>query len=173
MQYKSDGFFSLMDLDNDSKLRNVFWADARSRAAYKHFDDVITFDTIYLTNRSGMPFTPFVGVNHHGQSILLGVCLISNEDTETFTWLFETWLNCIDGKALKAIITDQNRAIKNAIAIIFPDSRHRFCLRHILKKVFEQLSSHSAFNTGLKSQLLKYVYDSQTSSVLGEAVANF
>jgi hypothetical protein len=28
--------------------------------------------TTYLTNRYDMPFAPFVGVNHHGQSILLG-----------------------------------------------------------------------------------------------------
>ncbi|XP_042974613.1 protein FAR1-RELATED SEQUENCE 5-like [Carya illinoinensis] len=72
MQYKNDGFFSLMDMDDDRRLRNVFWADARSRAAYKYFGDVVTFDTTYLTNKYGMPFAPFVGVNHHGQSILLG-----------------------------------------------------------------------------------------------------
>jgi hypothetical protein len=27
-----------------------------------------------------MPFAPFVGVNHHGQSMLLGCALLSNED---------------------------------------------------------------------------------------------
>ncbi|XP_042950403.1 protein FAR1-RELATED SEQUENCE 5-like [Carya illinoinensis] len=162
MQYKHDGFFYSLDLDDDGRLRNVFWADARSRAAYKYFGDVVTFDTTYLTNRYGMPFAPFVGVNHHGQSILLGAGLISSEDTETFTWLFETWLNCMDGNAPNAIITDQDRAMKNAIAVVFPNSRHRFCLWHILKKVPEKLGSHNAYKTGLKSHLLKCVYDSQT-----------
>ncbi|XP_035547418.1 protein FAR1-RELATED SEQUENCE 5-like [Juglans regia] len=162
MQYRNDGFFSMMDFDDDGRLRNVFWADARSRAAYQYFGDVVTFDTTYLTNRYGMPFAPFVGVNHHGQSILLGAGLISSEDTETFTWLFQTWLNCMEGKAPNAIITDQDRAMKNAIAIVFPNTRHRFCLWHILKKVPEKLGSHGAYKTGLKSQLLKCVYDSQT-----------
>ncbi|KAG6731001.1 hypothetical protein I3842_01G108300 [Carya illinoinensis] len=87
MQYKNDGFFSLMDMDDDGRLKNVFWADARSRAAYKYFGDAVTFDTTYLTNRYGMPFAPFVGVNHHGQSILLGAGLISNEDIETLSKL--------------------------------------------------------------------------------------
>ncbi|XP_040994244.1 protein FAR1-RELATED SEQUENCE 5-like [Juglans microcarpa x Juglans regia] len=81
MQYKNNGFFSLMDMDDDERLKNIFWADSRSRASYKYFGDVVTFDTTYLTNRYGMPFAPFVGVNHHGQSILLGAGLISNEDT--------------------------------------------------------------------------------------------
>ncbi|XP_022852997.1 protein FAR1-RELATED SEQUENCE 5-like [Olea europaea var. sylvestris] len=52
--------------------------------AYKEFGDVVTFDTTYLTNKYDMPFTPFVGVNHHGQSTLLGCGLVSNEDTDTF-----------------------------------------------------------------------------------------
>ncbi|KAG6657029.1 hypothetical protein CIPAW_04G062400 [Carya illinoinensis] len=135
MQYKNDGFFSLIDMDDDGRLRNVFWADARSRASYKYF----------------------------GDSIILGAGLISSEDTETFTWLFQTWLNCMDGDAPKAIITDQDRAMKNAIALVFPNSRHRFCLWHILKKLPEKLGSHGAYKTGLKSQLLNCVYDSHTT----------
>ncbi|KAF5470849.1 hypothetical protein F2P56_011337 [Juglans regia] len=161
MQYKNPGFFYMMDIDDEGRLKNVFWADPHSRAAYQDFGDVVTFDTTYLTNRYGMPFAPFVGVNHHGQSILLGAGLISSEDTETFVWLFETWLQCMDGIAPKAIITDQDRAMKNAIAIVFPKARHRFCLWHILKKVPEKLCSYSSYKTGMKNALMKCVYDTQ------------
>jgi hypothetical protein len=66
MQDINDGFYYVMDMDDDTRLRNVFWADARSRAAYEFFGDVITFGTTYLTNRYDMPFAPLVGVNHHG-----------------------------------------------------------------------------------------------------------
>ncbi|XP_042972798.1 protein FAR1-RELATED SEQUENCE 5-like [Carya illinoinensis] len=151
-----------MDLDDDGRLKNIFWVDPRSRTAYKYFGDVVTFDTTYLTNRYGMPFAPFVGVNHHGQSILLGAALISSEDTETFIWLFQTWLQCMDGVAPKVIITDQDRAMKNAIAIVFPETRHRFCLWHILKKAPEKLGAYAAYKSGLKTELMKCVYDTQT-----------
>ncbi|XP_040998114.1 protein FAR1-RELATED SEQUENCE 5-like [Juglans microcarpa x Juglans regia] len=43
---------------------------ARSRAAYESFEDMITFDTTYLTNAYKVPFALFVGLNHHWQSIL-------------------------------------------------------------------------------------------------------
>ncbi|XP_041016151.1 protein FAR1-RELATED SEQUENCE 5-like [Juglans microcarpa x Juglans regia] len=151
-----------MDLDDDGRLKNIFWADPRSRVGYQYFTDVVTFDTTYLTNRYGMPFAPFVGVNHHGQSILLGASLISSEDTKTLLWLFQTWLQCMDGIAPQAIITDQDRAIKNAIAIVFPESRHRFCLRHILKKVPEKLGYYGSYKIGMKTALMKCVYDTQT-----------
>ncbi|XP_042958009.1 protein FAR1-RELATED SEQUENCE 5-like [Carya illinoinensis] len=173
MQYKNNGFFALMDLDDDGRLKNIFWADPRSRAAYQYFGDVVTFDTTYLTNRYGILFAPFVGVNHHGQSILLGAGLISNEDTETFTWLFQTWLQCMDGIAPKAIITDQDRAMKNAIAIVFPESRHRFCFWHILKKAPEKLGSYATYRSGLKTELMKCVYDTQTIQEFENCWAGF
>jgi hypothetical protein len=161
MQGMNDRFYFMIDLDDESRLRNVFWADARSRASYEDFGDVVTFDTTYLTNRYKMPFAPFVGVNHHGQSILFGAGLLSSEDTETFVWLFQTWLKCMNGRAPTAIITDQDRAMKNAIARVFPNTRHRYCLWHILKKLPEKFASHSQYDA-IKSALRKSVYDSQT-----------
>ncbi|XP_042965675.1 protein FAR-RED IMPAIRED RESPONSE 1-like isoform X2 [Carya illinoinensis] len=168
MRDQNDGFVSFMDIDDEGRLRNVFWADARSRAAYEYFGDVVTFDTTYLTNRYGMPFAPFVGVNHHGQSILLGVGLLSSEDTHTFVWLFRMWLYCMNGRAPKAIITDQDQAMKNAIAIVFPETRHRYCLWHIMRKLSEKLGSHSQFSSGLKTSIQAALYDSQTCTEFEE-----
>lgn len=89
-----------------------------------------------------MPFAPFVGVNHHGQSILLGCGLMSDEDTDTFIWLFKTWLVCMNGRILAAIITDQDRVMKNAIEVVFPNSQHQWCLWHIMKKLLEKLRGY-------------------------------
>jgi hypothetical protein len=61
---------------------------------------------MYLTNKYEMPFAPFVEVNHHGQSILFDTALISKENTETFVWLFETWLKCMNDRSPNTIITD-------------------------------------------------------------------
>ncbi|XP_040996016.1 protein FAR1-RELATED SEQUENCE 5-like [Juglans microcarpa x Juglans regia] len=94
MQYKNPGFFALMDLDDEGRLKNVFW--------------------------------------------------------------------CMDGIAPKAIRTDQDRAMKNAIAIVFPNRRHRFCLWHILQKVPEKLGSYGSYKSGMKNDLMKCVYDTQS-----------
>ena len=90
MQEKDGRFYYVMDVDDSCRLRNVFWVNARSRATCEYFRDVITFDTTYLTKSYKIPFAPFVGVNHHGQSILLGCGLISNENVDIFVWLFES-----------------------------------------------------------------------------------
>ncbi|KAF5459929.1 hypothetical protein F2P56_019835 [Juglans regia] len=141
----------------DKARRLHLGADARSRAVYESFGDVITFDTTYLTNAYKMPFAPFVGVNHHGQSILLGCGLISNEDADTFEWLFQSWLQCMNNQPLNAIITDQDKAMKIAISRVFPISRHRFCLWHIMKKLPEKFGSHCRYGK-IKSTIHRCVY---------------
>ncbi|XP_022856160.1 protein FAR1-RELATED SEQUENCE 5-like [Olea europaea var. sylvestris] len=142
MKARSPGFFFSIDLDDEARLRNVFWADNRCRQACKEFGDIVTFDTTYLINKYEMPFAPFVGVNHQGQSTLLGCGLLSNEDTRTFVCLFKTWLECMHARAPCGIITDQDRAMQNAIEIVFPNTKHRWCLWHILKKLPEKFGGH-------------------------------
>ncbi|XP_022897719.1 protein FAR1-RELATED SEQUENCE 5-like [Olea europaea var. sylvestris] len=160
MQAECSGFYFSIDLDEDSRLRNVFWADNRCRQAYKEFRDIVTFDTTYLTNKYDMPFAPFVDVNHHGQSTLFGCGLLSNENTDTFVWLFMTWLKCMHSQAPHGIITDQDRATQNAIQIVFPDTKHRWCLWHILKKLPEKFGYH-VDKGSICSTIHVLVYDSQ------------
>ncbi|XP_071695688.1 protein FAR-RED IMPAIRED RESPONSE 1-like [Rutidosis leptorrhynchoides] len=151
-------FFYAWELDDENRLKSLFWADARCRAAYEEFGDVITFDTTYLTNKYHMPLAPFVGVNHHGQSVLLGCGLVSNEDTKSLIWLFRTWLTCMSGRAPTAIITDQDQAMKKAIEVVFPAARHRWCLWHILKKLPKKLGRHKRYKS-VKYKLKKpYIF---------------
>ncbi|KAL5701415.1 hypothetical protein ACHQM5_026753 [Ranunculus cassubicifolius] len=159
---KSDpGFFYDMELE-DGKLRNVFWIDARSRMSYDQYGDVITFDTTFLTNKYAMKFAPFVGVNHHGQSVLLGCALLSDETKSSFLWVFRAWLTAMQNKAPKAIITDQDKAIRAAIREAFPDICHRYCLWHIMRKVPEKLGSVCKAYPSFMYKFHKCIYDSLT-----------
>lgn len=76
--------------------------------AYQHFSDVVSFNTTYCTNKYSMPFAPFVGINHHKQSIFFGCALLRNGSANTFCWLFQTWLKAMFYGHLGAIITDQD-----------------------------------------------------------------
>ena len=139
MQVRNPNFFYTLDLNDNGQLRSVFWIHPRSRLSCTYFGDVLSFDSTYLTNRYQMPFCPFVGVNHHGQSTLLGCALLSDERTETYKWVFQSWLDANGGQAPKAMVTDQDKAIEAAVREVFPNARHRFCLWHILKKIPEKI----------------------------------
>lgn len=96
-----------MDLDHEGKHKSMLWNDKRSRDLYPSFCDVISFDTTYIINKYIMSFASFVRLNHHNSSILLITSFLADEKIKTYVWLFNTWLNCMDGLAPKSIITYQ------------------------------------------------------------------
>jgi len=159
MRELNNDFFFDIDMDENNRICNVFWANAKSRATCQDFGDVVSFDTTYLTNKYNMSFAPFVGVNHHGQSILLGCGLVSCEDTSTFVWLFECWRQCMFNVEPDGIVTDQCKAMMNAIKVVFSNTKHRWCLWHIMKKVLEKLQGYTNYKP-IKTELKKLVYDS-------------
>ena len=159
MQLTNPNFFYLMDLNDEGCLRNVFWIDARSRAACGYFSDVIFFDNTYLSNKYEIPLVALVGVNHHGQSVLLGCGLLAGETSESYVWLFKAWVTCMSGRTPQTIITDRCKALQNAIAEVFPRSHHRFGLSHIMKKVPEKLGGLRNYDA-IRKALIKAVYES-------------
>lgn len=58
-------FYYSVQLDQESRLTNVFWRDGKSKVDYDCFGDVVIFDTTYRTNKYDMICAPFVGINHH------------------------------------------------------------------------------------------------------------
>ncbi|KAM6584452.1 hypothetical protein CsatB_011454 [Cannabis sativa] len=140
MQAENPGFFYAIQLDDDNRMTNVFWADARSRAAYNYFGDSVIFDTMYRPNQYQVPFAPFTGVNNHGQMVLFGCALLLDESESSFTWLFKTWLSAMNNRPPVSITTDQDRAIQVAVSQVFSETRHCICKWHILREGQERLA---------------------------------
>ncbi|XP_021731306.1 protein FAR1-RELATED SEQUENCE 8-like [Chenopodium quinoa] len=90
MSADNQNFFHLCRFGKDGALKDIVWVDARSRAGYEEFGDVVCFDSTYLTNKFHLPSAVSIGVNHHGKSILFGCALISRETAETYEWVLRT-----------------------------------------------------------------------------------
>ncbi|KAH6800338.1 hypothetical protein C2S52_000802 [Perilla frutescens var. hirtella] len=108
-------------------------ADTLSRRNYAAFGDVVSFDLTYSLNRYNMIFAPFTGKDNHGKCVCFGTSLLSGEDNESYSWVFEKFLKCM-GNSPGMIITDQDPALKIAVEQSFPDSRRRLCIWHIMMK---------------------------------------
>ncbi|KAL3620277.1 hypothetical protein CASFOL_035189 [Castilleja foliolosa] len=134
MQAENPGFYYAIQLDEENRMTNAFWADARSRASYAHFGDAVVFDTSYRVNQYNVPFAPFTGVNHHGQIILFGCGLLLDESEPTFIWLFKTLLAAMNDRGPVSLTTDNDRAIRAATTQVFPETRHCVDKWHILRE---------------------------------------
>ncbi|KAK8925721.1 Protein FAR1-RELATED SEQUENCE 5 [Platanthera zijinensis] len=118
LQQKNPSFFYAYELDAENHLKCVFWSDEIARNNYSMFGDLLSFDTTYSTNKYAMIFASFTGLNHHRLSITFGAALLANEKTESFSWLFEKFLECMGGNE-PVLVTDQDPAMRSALEISF------------------------------------------------------
>nr|XP_034599340.1 protein FAR1-RELATED SEQUENCE 5-like [Setaria viridis]XP_034599341.1 protein FAR1-RELATED SEQUENCE 5-like [Setaria viridis] len=104
-QIEDPTFFYAMQIDKkDGRIANFFWADGQSIMDYACFGDAMSFDTTFQTNKFEMPFAPFLGTNHHKQTIIFGAALLFDETIPSFVWLFETFLTAMSGKHPSTIL---------------------------------------------------------------------
>ncbi|KAJ4809456.1 Protein FAR1-RELATED SEQUENCE 5 [Rhynchospora pubera] len=139
---KDPNFYYSYKFDTENRLEIVFWADSVSRSWYRYFGVVVTFDATYIVNRYDLPVAPFVGVNHHGFSIIFGCAMMTHESAESYKWIINCFLECMGGKAPESIITDQSLSMKKAIEETLPDTTHRHCTWHILNKVNPKIGNN-------------------------------
>uniref|UniRef100_K3ZZ47 SWIM-type domain-containing protein n=1 Tax=Setaria italica TaxID=4555 RepID=K3ZZ47_SETIT len=107
-------FFYEFSFDEDKKVKNIFWREGCSLKYYAEYGDCVSFDATYMTNRYNLLFAPFVGVTGHGHTCMFG------------------W------KHPKTIITDQDKAMKVAIKLVFPNTIHKNCFFHIKYKCYNK-----------------------------------
>jgi len=141
-----------VDVDDDMKVKNLFWREGSSLKHYAEYGDCVSFET---TNKYNLPFALSCGVTCHGHTCMFGCAFMSDEKTETFTWIFETFLESTGGKHPKSIITDQDKAMAAAIKEERPNTRHRNCFFHIKYKCYNKNVDALQQNKDCKRSLRK------------------
>uniref|UniRef100_I1PPW8 Protein FAR1-RELATED SEQUENCE n=1 Tax=Oryza glaberrima TaxID=4538 RepID=I1PPW8_ORYGL len=145
MKSDNPSFYYAIQVDENDKATNVFWADARSIVDYHYFCDVICFDTTYRSNDCRKPLALFLGMNHHRQTIIFGSAFLYDETVESFKWLLETFKSAMCGKQPKTVLTDRSAALKEALSLTWPGTIHRSCVWQIYQNAFKSLEH--VFNT--------------------------
>lgn len=123
---------------------------------------MLSFDTTYSTNQYDMKFAPFTGVNHHMCSIFFGAAFLADEKIDSYKWLFQNFLQAMVGKAPAYIVTDEDASMRAAIASVLPNTIHRLCMWHIMKKLPEKIDAHLLNNDEFRKMINSYVWGSET-----------
>ena len=158
----NNSFYYYYEVDDEGKLKYVFWVDGLCKKNYSLFADVLSFDMTYNTNKYCMIFAPFTGINHHRQSITFGAAFLADEKVYSFLWLFETFLKAMGGHKPVVIITYQDPVMKIAIENVFEGSCDRFCMWHILKKLSKKVGVNLNGNADFNRQFKSCVWNSES-----------
>ncbi|XP_024995856.1 protein FAR1-RELATED SEQUENCE 5-like [Cynara cardunculus var. scolymus] len=99
---------------DEKEVITIFWADETTRMNYKHFGDTISFDVTFRTNKHAMIFVPFVAIDNHKKSVVVGASLIRCEFVINFTWVLKAFMKAHDSQP-QFVMTDQCATMKQAI----------------------------------------------------------
>ncbi|XP_042035260.1 protein FAR1-RELATED SEQUENCE 11-like [Salvia splendens] len=102
------------EVNSKDRMTRLFWCDPTARRNYHLYGDIVSFDTTYSTNRYCMIFAPFTGKDNHGRPVTFAAGLLSKENANSFSWLFNQFVKCM-GVAPKLIVTDQDLGMKVAV----------------------------------------------------------
>ncbi|XP_010236575.2 protein FAR1-RELATED SEQUENCE 5 [Brachypodium distachyon] len=89
-------------------------------------------------------------------------CVSFNTTYMTNIYKMPTFLKAMDGLAPINIITDQDFAMRAGIDEVFPNTRHRNCRWHIMKKATKKLGSYLAGRKELHAEFNDLVNSSMT-----------
>ncbi|KAB1203979.1 Protein FAR1-RELATED SEQUENCE 5 [Morella rubra] len=139
--HRNSQFFFRVMLDDDEQISNVFWCDRSMQNDFALFWDFVLFDTTYMTNSEHRPLGAFLGVNNHRELVVFGACLLFDETIQSFKWLFETFVECMEGKTPQSLFTDQDAEMLAAIPTALPDTHHFLCVWQINQYALKNLGS--------------------------------
>ncbi|GJW34943.1 FAR1-related sequence 5-like protein [Tanacetum coccineum] len=140
------------------ELVRLFWADETMKCNYVAFGDVVSFDATFHTNKYGYKFVPFTGIDHNQRCVTFGAALLSDETTESFSWMLEAFLKT-HKKQPPFAVTDQDGALRKAVVKMFPDSHHRLCMWHITEKLPGKVLGDLAADTNFRKDFHKLVWN--------------
>ncbi|KAJ9565451.1 hypothetical protein OSB04_001417 [Centaurea solstitialis] len=143
---------------NEKELLAIFWADEIARMNYREFGDVVSFDATYRTQKHAMVFVPFIVVDNHKKSVVVGAALSRSESVVNFTWILKAFVKA-HGSQPRLVVTDQCPAMKQAIPIALPNSIHRLCMWHIMKKIKSKVSTYLVKETNFVADIKKLVWN--------------
>ncbi|XP_076951032.1 protein FAR1-RELATED SEQUENCE 5-like [Bidens hawaiensis] len=125
-----DGYSFEYTVNTNGELDRLFWADNISKKNYLAFRNIISFDVRFKTNKYNMVFVPFTAIDNH----------------------------CRNVTVVAVVVTDQDPAMKQAISLVLPNSRHRLCMWHIMKKLADKVVVALCNNEDSKRKICDIVW---------------
>ncbi|GKA73941.1 FAR1-related sequence 5-like protein [Tanacetum coccineum] len=108
--------------------------------------------------RYKMVFVPFTAIDNHRRSVTVGSGLLKKETAEAYGWLLIAFKKAFV-RPPNIVVTDQDGAMRLAVAAEFPESKHRLCMWYIMQKIPTKIVSRIYDDTDFKDKFGKIVWN--------------
>jgi len=107
------------------------------------YHHVFLMDCTYKTNMFNMSLFNIVGLTSTNSTFFGAFAFLQTETEEDYKWALMKLLTVLGGvPSPKAIVTDRELALLNAIPLVFPQAKNILCLWHVNKNVRTRCKKH-------------------------------
>lgn len=163
--------------ENGKKLAAMFICHPISVEKAQQFPEVVIVDATYKTNSHKMPMVNVVGISNLGttklRTFLIASVLITSEKETSYNWVAQQMREHIfPNKEPGLFVTDDERALTNALNEEFPSTPNTLCCWHVLKNFEKHAAGHFDPKSDERESFIKAVQQllfSRTESKFTEA----
>jgi len=150
--------------ENTGHVNQFFFAYAPAIDLAQSYPDVILADATYRTNRYNMPLLHFIGVTCLGTSFSIAWCFMGGETAIQYASACRKFRELVMGQTkISVILTDDETALKEGLAIAFPHVPQLLCVWHVEQNVLGEAQKVWKVSGG----------DDQGNTANSEARSNF
>jgi hypothetical protein len=124
---------------NECRLSGIFWMSPSQQDLYQRFNDVVLNDNTCKTNKYNMYLSVFMVKDNYGRFRNVANALVEDELSSTYVWILQCLVKATDNMVPKSFWSDSEPGLINAVAQVFPNIPHFYCLYHIWQNIIKHL----------------------------------
>ena len=134
---QDDGELARAFVDDRRRCIGLLYTTKEARALTHRFPTVLFIDTTFQTNRFGLPMLHIGGFTATNHSFSSAVVFMVMQTTEWYELAIKAYLDFVQlgSEAIKVVITDRERAIRNALHTVLPSAYQLLCQWHLSENI--------------------------------------
>lgn len=126
------------------EIKGLFFISEAAIRETRLWPEALTIDATYKTNAHRMSLVNIVGTSNVSssgsrdklQTFAVAAAFVNSETEESYTWILEelreaVWPSGSTYGLPNVFVTDNEKALRNAIEFVFPESQHLLCSWHL------------------------------------------
>lgn len=146
------GYIVRIQVNENEEIDGLFFINEKAIEDARRWPEAITVDATYKTNAYKLSLVNIVGtsnvmsdkVDGSLQTFAVAAAFISSEKEEKYQWIMEelreaVWPKEKNFRLPSVFVTDNEKALRNAIECVFPESQHLLCSWHLWNTMKQKL----------------------------------
>ena len=127
--------------DDQKNLKGLFFQDQQMIDTFRAYPELLCLDATYKLLELGLPTYIMLCEDSNGQSEIISVCLLVQEDATSMTWMVDAFKqHNQEWQKIRVIMADKDIGERDVLKRCFPNASVLICLFHTLRTIRREVT---------------------------------